>query len=220
MFSTATAPAPSSNHTASAILLAAIPYAAVVTGLYVVRNAWVAILLYHAGIVAVLAGEGRTRTLRSTRSGWERRAIVPACVVAALGGVALYLLWPVVGLGKEGLANALSEYGLGESRWVLFAAYYATAHPVLEELFWRGRLGSRRFEPAWPDAAFGGYHFLVLVLFVELPWALASAAILSVAAWAWRYAAGRFGGLGIPLVSHAVADLSIVLAITAIAAPG
>lgn len=202
------------------MLLAAIPYAAVVTGLYVMRNAWVAILLYHAGIVAVLAGEGRTDMLKTARSGWERRVMVPACMVAALGGAALFLLWPVVGLGKESLANSLSEYGLSGSRWVLFAAYYATAHPILEELFWRGRLGSRRFGPTWPDAAFGGYHFVVLVLFIEIPWALVSAVILSVAAWTWRYAAERFGGLGIPLVSHAVADLSIVLAISAIAAPG
>jgi membrane protease YdiL (CAAX protease family) len=40
------------------------------------------------------------------------------------------------------------------------------------------------------------------------------------ASWLWRLAARRFGGLGVPLASHAVADAAIATAATIIAFGG
>jgi membrane protease YdiL (CAAX protease family) len=36
---------------------------------------------------------------------------------------------------------------------------------------------------------------------------------LAVAAWAWRWIARRSGGLPIPVLSHALADLGVLLAV-------
>ncbi len=58
--------------------------------------------------------------------------------------------------------------------------------------------------------AFAGYHVLVLVHFIRLPWAVASACVLALVAWAWRQVAMRRGGLAVPLVSHALAGLSLI----------
>ena len=96
-----------------------------------------------------------------------------------------------------------------------------TVHPVLEELFWRGgRAGARRPVPDWRDVAFAGYHVPVLWFFVGPGWVALSFVVLAAGSWLWRLADHRFGGLGVPLVSHAAADLSIMVAATLIARHG
>ena len=84
-------------------------------------------------------------------------------------------------------------------------------NPVLEEWYWRGVLGSPSRMPTPNDAAFAGYHVLVLAVFVPWPWALAVAVVLVGAAWLWRQLVARHGGLVIPVVTHAVADLSVIV---------
>jgi membrane protease YdiL (CAAX protease family) len=128
----------------------------------------------------------------------------------------LFLLWPFVRLPGARLGEVLSDFGLGGISWIIFVVYYSTVHPLVEELFWRGEASPQKTRPSWRDAAFGGYHFLVLVLFIKVPWAIAVAVLLSGVAWGWRYAVRKYGGLGVSLASHAVADFSIVLAATLI----
>lgn len=193
-------------------LAAAVPYAAVALGFGVAHNAWTALLFYHAGIIGFLVFAEPAGVLKAVRSGWKIPAAVCGGAAATLGGVMLLLLWPVAGTTDAGLAAKLSEFGLGRVSWVLFFVYYSTAHPLLEELHWRGVLYTDRKRPSWLDVAFGGYHVFVLSFFMKLPWALAAGALLVVVAWVWRTAVREYGGLGIPLVTHAAADLSIVLA--------
>jgi hypothetical protein len=199
---------------------ALVPYAAVATGLFVLRSAWAAILLYHLGIVVVLSVTGWRSPLLRAQSGWRWFAL-PAAVTAALAGAGLYLLWPYIDATGAGLDARLREFGLGGASWLLFAVYYSTVHPVLEELFWRGGGdGARRPAPDWRDVAFAGYHVPVLWFFVGPVWVAVSFFALAAASWLWRLAAHRFGGLGVPLVSHAAADLSIMVAAMLIARHG
>lgn len=202
----------SPRHTLKSITVAAIPYAAVVIGLYILHNAWAAILLYHVGIIVVMATGGGGELLKSARSGWRPAVAAWVCAGTAMGGVFLWVLWPYVRLPGPGLDAALAEFGLSGISWIIFMVYYSTVHPFAEELIWRGSLAVKSKGPSWLDVAFGGYHFLVLLFFIKVPWVLATALLLSIAAWGWRYAAMRYGGLSIALVSHAVADLSIVIA--------
>jgi hypothetical protein len=195
----------------SSIVAAAIPYAAVGVGLYVIRSAWAAILIYHVGIVVALTAFGWGGPLRRAASGWRPGAAATSAGAAALVGVALFLLWPFLDATPDGLRGRLLELGLSGRAWGVFAAYYATVHPFLEELFWRGRPGAGA-AALWRDAAFAGYHVPVLWFFVGPVWIAVSFVVLAAASWTWRAAAGRFGGLGVPLASHAAADISIVAA--------
>ena len=199
---------------------AVVPYAAVGAGLYALGSAWAAILLYHLGIVIVLSITGWRSPVLRAQSGWRWIAL-PASAAAALAGAGLYLLWPYIDATGAGLDARLREFGLGGASWLLFAGYYSTVHPVLEELFWRGgRAGARRPVPDWRDVAFAGYHVPVLWFFVGPVWVALSFVVLAAASWLWRLADYRFGGLGVPLVSHAAADLSIMVAATLIARHG
>jgi membrane protease YdiL (CAAX protease family) len=108
------------------------------------------------------------------------------------------------------LGETLTSFHLSGFSWWVFAAYYVTVHPVLEEIYWRGYLPGAHRSPAMVDVAFAGYHVLVLCLFVKLPWVLVSFGVLLFAAWSWRRLAARYSGLGVAIAGHAAADLSIV----------
>jgi membrane protease YdiL (CAAX protease family) len=191
-------------------LAIALPYAAVFIGLYVLRNAWAAILLYHAGMLILLRLGGHGSLLRAVRQGWSAPAAVVAGIVCAAGSVLLALLWGTISRERMDLAEALTSLRLSGLSWWVFAAYYVTVHPLLEEIFWRGYLPGSHRSPAVFDVAFAGYHVLVLCLFIKLPWVLASFGVLWFASWSWRQLTARYSGLGVAIASHAAADLSII----------
>lgn len=201
-------------------LFALIPYAGILFGLHILHSAWVALLSYHLGIVLVLtcAGPGPprariVRVARRLRSGWSGRAAALAILVCAGTGPAFLLLWPVVSLDPGGLAASLDRLGLSGASLHVFSLWYCTAHPVLEEAFWRDRLGSADRRPEASDLLFAGYHMLVLPTFLHLPWVLASFVILAGAAWFWRTLTLRHAGLAVTALSHAVASISTMAAV-------
>jgi hypothetical protein len=190
-----------------AILL---PYAAVFLGLYILRNAWAAILLYHVGMVTVLRFGGQEGLPREVRQGWSAPAVAVIGIVCATCGLLLALLWSTISREHVNLGETLASFHLSGFRWWAFAAYYVTVHPVLEEIYWRGYLPRAHRSPVVPDVAFAGYHVLVLCFFIRLPWVLVSFGVLLFAAWSWRRLVARYSGLGVAIASHAAADMSII----------
>jgi membrane protease YdiL (CAAX protease family) len=199
---------------ASNIARAAVPSVAVAVGLYAATSAWAAILLYHAVISVMLTISGWGEPMRLLRSGWRGWGVWLGAVAGVLAGVMIYALWPCIDATPAGLSGAVERYGLHGRSWIVFAIYYSTVHPLLEELFWRGGFMSRSRYPSWRDGAFAAYHVIVVRLFVGPVWVAAIFAVLLVSAWLWRVAVLRFGGLGVPLASHVVADAGIVVAVT------
>lgn len=199
-------------------LALAIPYVAVLIGLYALRSAWLAILLYHAGILVCLLPALSRNASRELARGWSLTAAAPLLLASAASGPLLVLLWPAIALDSEGLAVTLANFGLLGPAWWAFAGYYVTVHPALEELFWRsparprGRPVWDRAGISWGDLAFTGYHALVLRFFVSPPWVLAILIILVLTALIWRRLATRYGGLAIPLLAHAIAGVSTLAA--------
>ena len=192
---------------------AAMLYAAVFVGLYIFRNAWAAILLYHLGIVLLLVIGSRNDLLKGVFAGWDLTFGLIAVAVCALSGPAILLFWEYMRLDQTALGTVLGNFGLHGWPWYLFIIYFVTVQPLLEELYWRRFPGSSRKWPCFTDLAFGGYHIFVLIWFIKWPWVAASFVVFSAAAWCWRYIDRRFGGLAVPILSHIAADISIVTAV-------
>ena len=189
-----------------------IPYLTVIIGLYGLESAWGGILLYHLGVVLVLLLAQYWRIGGKLKAGADYIVLAAVTVASLLGGVLVYWLWPTMKLEALLLVSDLAGLGLGSTVWLIFMVYYITVNPLLEELFWRGFLGSESTFLTWNDIWFAGYHILVLVQFVKLPWVAASFLILVGTAWLWRQLARRYDGLIMPIASHAAADLSIIAA--------
>jgi hypothetical protein len=181
------------------VLGSLLPYAAIATGLGVFRSAWLAMALYHAGILAVMV-VGSGGRIGSLLRGWSAVPAAFAVGFGASGAILLRILWPHA--VRDGFAARLLEIGLHGESFVAFAFYHALVNPWLEEWYWRGWLGSAARGPVLRDAAFAGYHLIVLTRFLDWPWATACFVALTVAAWVWRRLAARCGGLLVPVLSH------------------
>lgn len=190
-----------------------VPYVAVMAGLYILKNAWIAIGLYHFGISVFLITEDGRKSLKKLRRGWNSIAAVISILMSVMIFPIIFFFWKLMYLENMTLNSTLSGFGLYGPSWLFFMIYFSTAQPLLEELYWRGYLANSHKYISWTDFAFAGYHILVLAWFVKLPWLVIAFIVLTIVAYIWRYLASKFEGLIVPLLSHIAADVSIIVAI-------
>ena len=193
------------------LISVSVPYIAVLIGLYVLKNAWITIGLYHLGITVFIIAGDRNSLLRRVCSGWNSTAAVIGTVMSVMISPIIFFFWEHMQLGNKSLDSALISFGLHGTSWFFFVIYFSTAQPLLEELFWRGYLVGDHKYFAWTDFAFAGYHLFVLAWFIKLPWLVIAFIILTIAAYVWRHLASKFEGLIVPLLSHIIADISIIV---------
>jgi membrane protease YdiL (CAAX protease family) len=190
------------------------PYVGILTGLYILKNAWIALLLYHALIILVLYSEKElSQTLRLLKGG----SILSAILISLFGlsaGLLLYFLWPFLGL-QETLKNGLTLLGLSGPSFYIWSLYFFLINPFFEEAFWRGYLGTNSKKISSNDVLFSAYHALVLILFMPASWTILAFCCIILASWLWRQVVRKYKGLLLPVLSHLSADIS-VMAICAI----
>lgn len=176
----------------------------------VLESAWAAMGLYHFGIALFVFSGDRGRLLKHVGRGWHWGLAVAGVVMSALIVPIFLLFWGYMRLENATMNSVVTRFGLQGTLWFVFMIYFSTVQPLLEELYWRGYLGGSRSVFCWPDFAFAGYHILVLAWFIKWPWLLLAFVMLIGAAWVWRNMASRLEGLAVPLLSHVVADVSII----------
>ncbi len=154
---------------------------------------------------------------RSTYPAPKRRLpavwLLSAIMFVAVGPV-FYMLWPLA-FGDGGvIADKLGSFGITRQIWPMFALYiFRCANVLVEETFWRGWLFQDSRRPTLRDAAFAGYHSLVLLAFGGALWAAPVFAGCLFAGWLWRMMRTATGGLGLPVLTHLIADAGIVTAV-------
>lgn len=185
------------------------PFAAVVVGLYMLHDGWLAIVLYHAQILlhAILF----PRDLGALRRGWSARWLAGLGGASVLSALLLFVLLMRM-LGPDvRLAERLAEYGLSGGAWLGFVLYYGLLHPLLEQHHW----DALRRDPRLGQAGhlfFAAYHVLVLVLFMQPVWVAVCFLVLAGTSWVWARVSDRLGGLCVPAASHGIADTAMMLA--------
>lgn len=190
-----------------------IPYVAVAVGMYALQNAWAAMLLYHAGVLLVLIVDRKSDPLPK-RSPSIKVAWIPAiAAVFAMGGVLLFVLWPFLGRDGDLVGGRLAVLGLTRRMWLFFLVYFCVVNATMEEMFWRGRLGSDSKLLTVNDMYFAGYHVLVLLAFMSPLWGVLVFAVCTFGGWLWRQLRAQSGGLLLPVLTHIAADASIIAAV-------
>ncbi|MBK7870376.1 MAG: CPBP family intramembrane metalloprotease [Saprospiraceae bacterium] len=128
-----------------------------------------------------------------------------------LSGVIFYVLWDFVKIPDQHFSDLLSQFGLsGTTIWV-FLIYFSTINPFLEELFWRGLLKSNTTYFSVADILFGCFHFLVLIQFIQVEYAVLTIGGLIIISRVWRYLYDVPKERLAVIISHAVADCSVIL---------
>lgn len=190
------------------IVTVLLPYVAVSTGMFIFHNAWVAILSYHACIVAVMALSGRSFRFRPVLD--INRLLMPL-VFGLSGGVLMFFFWPTLSVSSN--QGFFDSIGITKAAWPLFMVYYVSVNPFLEECFWRGCLGSEKKGLVAVDPSFAGYHVILIAGKMNLFWVAITFVILTLASWYWRQLRRESKSLFVPVLSHAAADLSVIVVI-------
>mgnify|MGYP003543466717 CR=1 FL=1 len=132
--------------------------------------------------------------------------------IGLLAGVSLTIILPQT--LSDSFTLGLATKGLSKQNLFLFILIFVLVTPTLEEPFWRDYLGKSRGLLSLSDIAFAGYHLLVVALFLPSAYWLFLPVILiglSIVAAFWRWIFRTTQGLMIPWLSHAAADLSVML---------
>lgn len=182
------------------ILKLAAPYIAVGVFWSIFHNAWLAILAYHAQIL-----------IWSPRpfSGFSRleseKTLIMALPFAAAGPI-LYFMLPTA--THTDLSSWLAQHHLLRLPLVFMIPYFGLVHPVLEQAHW----ASLREDTPVAHLMFAGYHMLVLYSLFSTPWLVSCFVILATVSFIWRKMAKRSNSLLVPLTSHILANMGIIIA--------
>ncbi len=199
------------------LLPAVIPYIIIAVGLLVLHNAWLAILGYHAGMVAVMSLSKTGITLKQAFKHYRYSVLFLAALVGAGGGLLLKILWPFLSVPGD-IDSYIRSIGLNELTWPVFLAYFILVNPLLEEYYWRGCLAGAGKGIELNDLLFSGYHLIVLARQIAPIWLIVVFFALTIAAWLWRQMNRLNGGLLASVISHLAADVTAILTIYALAA--
>ncbi|MFC1921166.1 type II CAAX prenyl endopeptidase Rce1 family protein [Chloroflexota bacterium] len=194
------------------ILAPLIPYITVSIGLLVFHNAWLAILGYHAGMVAILSLTKTGITLKRAFQGKKLWIPFVTALAGAVGGILLYILWPVLAVPDD-INSYIRNIGLNEQTWPVFLVYFTLMNPLIEEYYWRGYLAAATRKITLNDLLFSGYHLIVLAGQMETIWLIVVFFVLTIGAWFWRQMNSLNGGLLASTVSHIAADIAVILTI-------
>lgn len=177
----------------------AAPYIAVGIFWVWLKNAWMAIFVYHAQIAVLNWPIPRPRPALNR---WQLALILPA----VLAGPLVYFLLPSI--AKTDLGRWMEGYGLNGVALGLLIPYFGLIHPWLEQQNWHN-LWERFW---WSAPVFAGYHMLVLYELLELSGLVLVFVVLTGAAFMWGRLAKLSGSCCANTMMHAFADFGIILA--------
>ena len=194
------------------LFISILPYLAVWAGLFFVKNAWFALIAFHAAILLALAAIRPVVPINILFKSKSAKWILFSVLFCSTSGIGLYFLWDVFGVAAN-LPAQLQTLGLNSLSWFPFITYFSLVNPFLEEYFWRGVLGSSTKKLYVGDLIFAGYHTMILWGRVNSLSIVFAVIILVSAGWLWRQLSRKDHGLLAAVLGHMVADLSILLTI-------
>lgn len=187
-------------------------YLAVILGLFLFRNAWAALLLFHFAIIVSVLIAKPDLPLKILFTGNSLKWILLCVFLCGSTGFSLYFFWDKFGIASNVSAD-VEAMGLNRSSWIPFIIYFALVNPFIEEYFWRGYLGSNATNFAASDFWYAGFHGLILLNKVQTNMIVFGLAALVLAGWFWRQIAREDKGLLASVFGHMAADLTILLAV-------
>lgn len=186
-----------------------LPYLAVFLGMLTLRSAWGALVGFHLALLPLLVTRRQTFSPRFLAP-LSKSILLPVAATGLSAGLGLWFIWPAAGLPADFSAR-VAVLGLSGLIWLPFIAYFTLVNPWLEEAYWRDALTSPSPYPAPVDFLFAGYHLIILSLFVRPVWMLIAFLILTTASWFWRQVSRYTGSLMPAVLSHMLADFSILM---------
>jgi membrane protease YdiL (CAAX protease family) len=189
------------------------PYLAVIAGVFLLKNAFFAILFYHLVLLSVIIIIKKRLLIRPFLKGFNFILGPLLCLGSILPGVVILTGWPIAHREGIELSAIFSTLNLGQGFYMAFAVYACLVNPFLEESFWRGCFDNRAVGPNTIDMLFAGYHALAVFPILKIPYVFLVFAAMFFVGWLFRTIYRLTGGLLIPLLMHIIADIAILCAV-------
>ncbi|HOV13245.1 MAG TPA: CPBP family intramembrane metalloprotease [Spirochaetota bacterium] len=193
-----------------------LPIPIVLFGLLVLKNAFLTILFYHIFMISVLVINKAPINFKDFFKGWDTKWGLLLIIGGLSTGFIALLFWNLIFLTDIPFTTQLEKIGLSKSNWFLFLLYFSVINPVIEEVFWRGYFRDKNIRFNLECVGFASYHLFVLYFFVKIYWLPVVFIFLFIASIFWKIIYKKYEGLLVPLISHVLADLSIVFAVTVV----
>ncbi len=195
------------------IYLALLPFFAIIFGIYLFSNAFLAAIVYHLGIIFCFIVFRKHIHFHKVFRGWDLKSGLLLIILGFCAGFTVYILWKYIALDGIDIYLKLGSIGMNDLIWKIFIIYYIIVNPPLEELFWRDLLSKETDIGFLFDILYAGYHIFVVVLFIKVFWVLITFIILYSVGYIWRRISNRNKGLLIPYLSHLAGDISLMIAV-------
>ncbi len=189
------------------------PYLAVCFGLFVLKNGFVSVLMYHLTLLICSIEINKSKSLKLLASGFHRTLGPLMCLGGLLPAAIIVWLWPIAKLDAVEITGLFEMIHLPKGPFMIFALYACLVNPLLEESFWRGCFSNQSRKPNYVDLLFAGYHALILAAVLKPAFVVAAFVALAGASWLFRNMYRLTGGLLIPLLAHLIADIAIFAAV-------
>lgn len=189
------------------------PYLGVLIGMYIFNNAFLALFIYHIGIITSLLTLNSNICIKNLLKINNKKIFILVSLICLLSGIIFYFIWGWVKIDDYMLIEILNRYGLFNKNIWLFIIYFSTINPVLEEVFWRETFKPNKKYIEIHDILFGTYHFLVIVQFIKIEFAIITTLALIVISSIWKFIYYKLDEKLIVILSHAIADASIMVSI-------
>ena len=126
------------------------PYFAMALGWVHFRSPWIAVALFHGGMLAALLLHWKRWDYRILLRGGGQLGIVSVAAATLTFGFLFFYYLAHSKSGKTTLLANFDEFGLTSGGVMFLAIYFCLSNPVLEEAFWRGLFGSATGESPFP----------------------------------------------------------------------
>lgn len=189
------------------------PYIATYVGLYIFHNAIISLLIYHTWLAIALIIYRKNIDYTNITQWKNKKLLLLSVIIALLSGVIVWFARDLMKNPDLILTSTLTDFHLSKNILLPFLLYFSTVHPILEELYRRFLLPSTAKYISASDILFAWYHFEVLILFIQPEYAIVCTIALIIVARIRRFFKNQLQEPGIVILSHAIADFSIFLAV-------
>jgi membrane protease YdiL (CAAX protease family) len=150
-----------------------------------------------------------------------KKSILPAVIIGTVFLISIYLFFTILEksvLDINQINELLTQWNINNKYIYLFLFMMIIANSCLEETFWRGYIFKRLSTIVKPltviilsSVFYCSYHLITTVNIFSIPIGAAFTTIIFFAGIFWGYVRYKYKSIYIPIISHFLADLSIML---------
>jgi membrane protease YdiL (CAAX protease family) len=211
------------------VILALVAPLSVFMGVVVFNNVIVTFFLFHIIVclliplfdLVIFGGKALSVALEYLGFKNFNRGIIPGISLGLIYSVSIFLFFAFFNsfiMDAAQIRDLLTVWNVDSLNIVLFLFFMIFANSIFEEVYWRGYIFcslksiiATRTVIFFTSLCYSSYHLITTLYIFPVIYSLLFTLIVFTAGMIWGYLRDRYDSLAAPVISHLMADLSIML---------